>query len=344
MLDLDQAGVEGQIREFVLTDRGAWHWERLALPAGVRFGSFRFTAPTREPMEARLRLTADGVEGKVSAGPFTDVGDAVLAGPGGRHTALRLKEDGTFAATAADALPPGQFLASTLLTDRQQRRQVLYRELLKATAVGRVEEPRRVLAWASPIEMPFRVGREPAAVRTVGDALLVLPVRLERPAPGATVTIPGALLSYHRVAQGDLAVRPLLDSPRDTDMQLRFQVPPELLPFKVERASLVARIDAPSHRLTVFGRTDAGATKDSRAAGNKAAEVVRDLDGHVGPLRVDLADERFLKLDADGGLHLNVALRGGGDVGAKGKASAREEKWTIHFLDLEVVGRALPGP
>src|SRR5262249_61752888 len=39
--ELDAADLEGQIRRRVLTDMDAWHWDNLALPAGVRFASFR---------------------------------------------------------------------------------------------------------------------------------------------------------------------------------------------------------------------------------------------------------------------------------------------------------------
>src|SRR5262249_54546480 len=33
--DLDMAGLEGQTRRLIMTDVDAWHWENLALPAGV---------------------------------------------------------------------------------------------------------------------------------------------------------------------------------------------------------------------------------------------------------------------------------------------------------------------
>src|SRR5205807_2010809 len=121
-----------------LTDLGAWHWENLSLPAGVRYAPFRFSAATGKPVTATATFGPDGLEGKLEAGPFTgpgdallNSGDALLNSPGARHLALRLRPDGTFRAGSADVLPAGQPLAGGLLSDRQQRRQAFYREFLK---------------------------------------------------------------------------------------------------------------------------------------------------------------------------------------------------------------------
>src|SRR5262249_58123434 len=111
--------------------------------------------------------------------------------------------------------------------DRQQRRQELYREFLKRSPSGRRDERNVLLAWARPLDLGFALGEEP---RTVGNALLVFPFRLERPAPGIRVTIPGPLLSYRRQLDGAI-VRLKRDFFDAADMHLRFQLPAALLPF-----------------------------------------------------------------------------------------------------------------
>src|SRR5207244_13298474 len=44
----------------------------LALPAGVRLAPFRYTAATGQPLTAVARFGPDGVEGKLTPGPFRD--------------------------------------------------------------------------------------------------------------------------------------------------------------------------------------------------------------------------------------------------------------------------------
>src|SRR5439155_20676746 len=125
----------------------------------------------------------------------------------GRVLAVRLQPDGSFHAGAADILPAGQFLASAVLTDRQQRRQELYREYLKRSATGREEGRNLLLAWAQPADLGFNLGPE---ARLAGSALLVLPLQFERAAPGSRVAIPGPPIPVKRVVDRVL-IRPNLE-------------------------------------------------------------------------------------------------------------------------------------
>jgi hypothetical protein len=322
LFELDMEGAEGQTRRLMLTDLGAWHWENLALPAGVRYAPFRFTAATGRPVAAVATFGPDGLEGKLEAGPFTNAADALLSSPGARHLAVRLRPDGTFRASSEDALPAGQPLASGLLSDRQQRRQAFYREFF--------QRPRRLpggttlLAWAGPADTHFTLAE---GARTVGDALLIVPLRLERPAAGQRVTIPGALVPSRRILD-DGPAGLTWESSQATDMLLRFQLPPAVLPFRVERARLSARFYAPARRVTVSGRAD-----------GRAVEVF-GADSPIDPFRVEIADARFLGLDKDGGLLLNVAVSAPpAPPAAGGQPPPQAEKWTLEYLELEVTGR-----
>jgi hypothetical protein len=319
--DLDMTGLEGRARRLVLTDMDAWHLENLALPAGVRLGSFRYVAATAEPIEARVRLGPEGVEGRLTPGPFRVLGDAILDSPGDRQLAVRLQADGTFRAAGSDTLAKGQYLASPVLSDRQQHRQALYRRFLKRNEVTSMQ-PRRLLllAWAEPLDMHFTLA---ARARQTGDALLVVPLRLERPAPGARLTIPGPLLPYRRLIRDRLA--PITrESELSADMDLRFQLPPEVLPFKVERARLAAKVIAPARRVTVSGWT-----------GTRFVEVDH-VQGPLDPIRIDIADERYLRLDEQGGLRVQLSM---GELTRKRGGFKGDAKWRMEYLELEVTGR-----
>jgi hypothetical protein len=311
LFELDMAGLAGQTRRFVLTDMDAWHWENLALPAGVRFAPFRYTVPTGQPLQAIARFGPEGLEGQLATAKFRDVGDALLCPLEGRRLAVDLRPDGSFRAGGKDILPDGQFLAGTVLSDRQQRRKELYREFLKRPGPGRLQSY-ALLAWAEPANVPFTLGPE---ARLVGEALLVIPLRLERSAPGTRVTVPAPFLSVRQIL--DQASTPLKrEFQLGAAMHLRFQLPAEVLPLQVEQARLAVKINAPSRRVTIAGRADGTLVE------------LRHVDSPLDPIRLDITERRLLRLDKEGGLHLNLGVSNRGD-----------EKWTIEYLELEVSGR-----
>ncbi|HEY7327926.1 MAG TPA: hypothetical protein VH592_09815 [Gemmataceae bacterium] len=318
--DLNMAGLEGQTRRLVLTDQDAWHWENVSLPAGVRMAPFQTAVSTVKPITALAHFGPAGIEGRIEAGPFEDLNDVLLATPSGRNLAVQLHPDGSFRAGSQDILPKEQFLASAVLNDRQRQRQNLFREFLKPPGAEYLQRRNIMLAWAKPIDTHFRVGPE---ARSVGSALLIIPLRFKRPANGERVTIPGPFLSYQRVLDG-IPTRPSLTSNRGIDMHLRFQLPVEVLPFHAERARLSVKIEAPARRVTISGQV-----------GGQLQEI-EHVDSPLDSIHVDF-DERFLRLDERGGLHVNFRVSDSLAEDSE-RVARREEKWTIQYLELEVSG------
>jgi hypothetical protein len=321
--DLDLAGTEAEPHRFIATDLDSWHWEDLALPRGVRQAPFRYTAVTDAPLSAVARFGPDGLEGRLTSGPFRNPTDALLSTANGRNMAVRLGPEDTFRSGNQDILPAGQFLAGSVLSDHQQRRQQLYREMTERSRTVLGERRNVLLTWADPIDMQFGLVSN---ARTVGSALLAIPLRLERPAVGERVTLPGPLVPYRRILDTG-PTRPTVESDQRADMHLRFQLPAVVLPFKVERARLVGKIDTPGRRVTVSG-----------LVGSEAIELYR-ADSPLDPVRVEIAEERLLRPDAEGGLHLNLDVSAplGGEAGS---AQRVNEKWIIEYLELEVIGQA----
>jgi hypothetical protein len=319
-IDWNVERMEGQTRRMVLTDLDAWHWENLALPAGVRLAPFQSSVWTGKPISAIARFGPAGIEGRLQAEPFEELSDLLLTAPGGRNLAVQLRPDGTFQAGSADVLPSGQFLAGAVLNDRQQQRQELYREFLKPPGVDYLQDRNILFAWARPIDSGFQVLSE---ARSAGSALLVVPVHFERPAAAERVTIPGPLLTYRRIT-GGLPTRPVTTSNQGIDMHLRFQLPLEVLPFQLERARLLAKINAPARRVTI-----------SAQDGDKFAEIYR-TDSPFDPMRLNI-DERFLHLDQEGGLHLNVKV-GDSTRDDPRQGGLEQVNWTIEYLEIEVSG------
>ena len=110
-------------------------------------------------------------------------------------------------------------------------------------------------------------------------------------------------------------------------MDLRFQLPAAVLPLAVERARLSLSITAPSRRVTIAAHADGHVVELHRA------------ESPLDPLHVEIAEKRFLHLDADGGLNLNLNVGEPLRASATAKDEGQDEKWTIEYLELEVSGR-----
>jgi hypothetical protein len=314
VLDLDAEGLEGQVRPRVQTDTDAWHWENLSLPAGVRTGLYRDIARVGR-MAAVVRFGPDGAEGRLTTPGYHSPADALAITPAREPIALRLGPDGSFAAGIDDGLPPGQFLAGTVLTDRQQRRQDVYRKLLSGTPPQHLDNRELLFAWVQPDALPFTTGT--TAGREIGTALLVVPLEYEPAAADTRVTVPRAFVPYRRVAEGGL-LAPTLESTFPVEMRLRFQLPPAVLPLTVEKAVLHARVRAASRRFTVAGPADGG------------AGPVFAAESPAEPIRVEITDERLLRPDDRGGLHLTVSVTGG---------TPEDPAWKIESLGMDIYGR-----
>jgi hypothetical protein len=324
-IDLDVAGLEGQSRRRVQTDLDDWHWEGLALPAGVRTGPFRATMDVAG-LAASARFGPGGLEGRLTTGPFRELSDHILLTPARRAFGVRVADDGAIASGPNDALPPGQYMSSTVLSDRQQRRQEVYRQFFSRPVPRHLEGRSILLAWSETANPPFVT--EPGD-RAVGATLLMVPVQFERPPADSPVLIPSGFVPYSAVIHGR-PVRPTLEASSPVHNRLRFELPRSALPLQVERATLTVRVRAPSRRVSVQGY-DAEKTI-----------ALKEADSPIDPIRVDVTDPRFLQPDSEGCLYLGVEI--GGRLGANAaEEDARnaelDELWRIESIGLEVVGR-----
>jgi hypothetical protein len=124
--------------------------------------------------------------------------------------------------------------------------------------------------------------------------------------------------------------RPIFEGTIAVRNRLRFQLPESVLPFEIEKATLVARVHAPGRKLTVAGVADG-----KPIALHESLNVLESV-------RIDITDPRALRLDGAGGLFLEVAVSG--RIGPDGREiptrpSDPELKWQIDEVGLEVRGR-----
>ncbi|HSQ56522.1 MAG TPA: hypothetical protein VLM40_12340, partial [Gemmata sp.] len=322
-LDFDQSGLEGLTRRRVETDLDSWHWENLSFPAGVRMGQFRSTR--RTGVSAAGRFGPGGFEGRLNTGTFRNPADAVIQTRSGTIFAAHLNPDGTFNVGQNDALPAGQYLSTAVLNDRQQRRQDLYRRLLDTGKKYSYLDHDRLFVWCEFDDLPFAVD---GAERKVGTALLSVPIEYE-PSGSGELTLPGGFVPYTAFSAGR-SYPPRLNHTEPIRTRLRFQLPDCGRPFSVERATFQARVRAPGRRFTVSG-----------IAEGQSVQTFEQLNP-AGSVRIEIAEPRFLRTDAEGGLFLEFAMSE--MIGADGREKSLKSqetglKWEIEAINLEVRGR-----
>jgi len=321
-LELDAAGLEGKTRRRVQSDSDVWEWEGLSLPAGIRTGSFRCTRRV-DRMQATGRFGPDGFEGRLAAGPYTNLADAVIVTAAHEPVAVRLGLDVGFAVGTGDALPAGAYLAGSILSDRQQQRQEVYRQLLSGPLPPYLRNRNALLAWADAPGVPFIAAGDG---RVVATALLALPLEYEPSPSDSSVVVPRGFIPYRRILDGRSTAPTMSGASSPLDMRLRFQLPSSILPFHGGRATLVARVRAPWRQVAVAGVGDGGPIP------------LYEMVGPVEPIRIEIADERALRTDSGGGLLLDLVI--GAPMTPGGNSD--ESEWVIESLGLEVVGRTGP--
>src|SRR5207245_1950299 len=112
---------------------------------------------------------------------------------------------------------------------------------------------------------------------------------------GTLLTIPAPLIPWRRVVPGGLG-RSLFESADAVTQRLRFQLPTETLPLRIESAKLTAKIDAPSRQVTI-----------SAIKNGEPIEMQR-VDSPLDLIRVDIKDASLLHLDEKGGLHFDLVI------------------------------------
>ena len=331
----DMKALGGETRRMVWTDLEKWHWEHLTLPAGVRTAESSMGIIPEEPIRATASWDASGVVGHLMASPFTSFGDAILTGPDHRNLAVQFgdsgEKEGEF--TAGQSLASAQFIANNVLSDQQRLRQEVYRQLVRRDEQYQYPDRLMLLTWAESWDSGFQF--DPDA-RRAGTALLAVPVQLAAPAPGTRVKVPSTFLSYQSVAiPGQKSMSAAFDKRRrvwigpltnGTSTMLRFEVPSQLLPLRIDRVYFSIKINAPSRDLEIFGLR------------GEQQIVLETQSSPVGEFVFEIDQADVLGLDGEGGLQLGVNV---GDFQGKQTGLIQSEGWKIDDLWIEVEGEVL---
>ena len=324
----DMTAMTGERRRIVWTDDGTWHWSQLELPAGVRTAEFERPVPLNKVLDCRARFGPDGLEGTIGPHPFGELRDAVISVPYEPRIAATIRDGHAFTARARDVLTLGEYSVESWRGDAQVRRKAVYDHLF-ARPPELYARPDPVLyAWTDQADTGFEFPQ----ARQVNSTLLSTRILLDRTPAGTKVLIPAPFLPY-RAVPDPAGRRPSayantthqwVESKNAVAVWLRFQVPAQVLPLQVQRATITFTIRAASRSLQILG------------VDNGQLVSLLPLSHPIGTYSVVVERPELLKLDAEGGLLFVVRV--GGEETAEAVDLMSEAPWKMESLQLEVAG------
>lgn len=337
--------LSGEIREMIWTDGSHWQWKETRLPPGVMMLWTDSAGTLPVPVRAQASLGPQGLQGVFNshglhrladnAGEAQPdaLADGLLLFPNSAPLAANLQPDGAFLSGEQDRLPQGQFTNQALLDDEQRRRQqLLDRWMTQRRQQGTITHP-MLLAWSKEATKNVTSAQP---VQRIGTTLVTIPLEIERPPVATRVSIPSAMirqrtvkgLSGESAAFNNRTESWTFPSTTTTQARIRFQMPQSALPLRLESAKLVLDCHIPSRTLEVFA-----------VQGDQRVRV-GNYRNATGSIETTIGDPKWLELDREGGLSLDISV---GDTSSDSAQSmAVQSSWSIRSSRLEVLGTTLP--
>ena len=171
-----------------------------------------------------------------------------------------------------------------------------------------------------------------------GSALGAVPRDRARTPPGTRVVIPLPFLDYRSVlgplrepsAAYSNATHEWIEARTSSETYLRFELPRQVLPIRLDRARLVVRINAPSRTVQLLGY------------GSQRWVSLATWNSPVGGFPLEITDPELLELDDQGGFLLGITVAPDRSSEAvTGLVTRLGSAWKIEAVELEVTGETL---
>ncbi|MGZ0169219.1 MAG: hypothetical protein ACKVHE_06670 [Planctomycetales bacterium] len=336
MLTLENPGSSGGPVRMLWSDQNSWQLQNAEFAAGVRLAEFRQTVAVQTPATATGTFDETGFRGRLTSDIAADWSDALVAGPSGFALPIFIESGGQFS-NHNSPLPPGQHLDAAILDAEQSRRQLVYRSIFDVSKRSRVYPSRpTLLAWSAPLKLQTGLVDNDAPT---GAMLATFPINIERPKSGSRVRIPSTFLPYRSVVNKRLKIgyAPTFNNSRrkwttntystTSTSLLRFEIPTELQPLVVDKATLTLNISAPLRDVAVL-------------SGHPESLVeVWSTNSPVGEFDIPFPDEASRKTDDEGGFY--VVLKVGAvqlDELDETEMGTQDRNWQVDWMQLEIQG------
>jgi hypothetical protein len=325
--------IESGVRRLTTTDFQAWQLNNSDWPPGTWRYSTEVALPG-ESLIAPAKLTSKGLEITLPGNLPSKAEDVVVDFVRGSPTlGIWTEQDRRLMVDGELSTDGNRWTSDSIVSEEQGRRAKVYSDLFSPSDSRRGSPGRRLLFWTKPWPQSPKWSSDLASR---GAALVSVPIQLETPQSGAEVLVPHSLIyiepsnvelgissAYnHRLKQwnSELAI--------DSDVDLSFVLPPEVVPFEATSIEIDWRIEAPKRTVKLIWGEQ-----------SSPIELV-SLDGPTIPWRGTIVDPRVLKDFNGGRLDLRISVRKSGT--SDDESLDNFVSWRVKHLRINVLGKTQP--
>lgn len=249
----------GTVMRYVSVPPHAWQLEQLNLSASGAITDVRHVQTKQLDRKGYATVTWNNAGqpiGRVEGSAPTALEDAVIASRDARM-ALQFDGEGVFSSGIDQVLSSGEFLSTmAIVTQTQRVRLEVYRKLFVDPGIA---EETSLFGWSKAMPVGLELAED---VTRHSAGLFSIPLRYERPASDAKVSLPFPLLRMDMLRNVpnvsnssifDERSRTFVpDISQEGDLMMRMTVPTELLPLRLDEVRFVFDINALGRDVSVL--------------------------------------------------------------------------------------------
>ncbi len=332
---------DGAPKRIVWDDAGDARWYFVNQPPGVvQHVESEAVVEIDEPWNAIGKFTPEGFQVRTDGLDPGVCEDSFVATVGTPDLALVVSEKADQDYVGAGVLGAGRFIASSVFSERQQKRQGLLRDLSGGDLDFFSEEP-ALVTWTKPLGIGLDFGE---GYERVGWSLVTMPLRFEKTPPGTSFKVPptfvrqGSLLGSLGSTFFNATTGKWLDGlVKPGDVGVRFSVPQSVMPCDLAEARIDLNIKAPGRTVAIKGFVDGEFKK------------LYEFASPIGAVQYSITDPNALLLDEEGGLRVMISVSESDEqkaAAALAKTSGKSEAgplrntWGIESLQVSFEGVA----
>ena len=325
--------IESGIRRLTTKDFQDWQLSNSNWPPGT----WRYStevALSGESLVAPARLTPRGLEIALPGNLPSKAEDVVVDFTRGSPSlGTWIEQDNRLVVDGELSADGNRWTSDSIVSDEQGRRARVYNDLFSPSDSRRGSPGRRLHFWTKPWPQSPKWSSD---LESRGSALVSVPIQLETPQSGSEVLVPHSLISIepsnvelgvsnaynHRLKLWNSEL--VLDS----EVDLSFVLPPEVVPLETTSIEIDWSIEAPKRTVKlVWGEQ------------SSPIEFV-SLDSPTIPWRGTITDPRVLKDFNDGRLDLRISVKKSG--APDNESLDNFVSWRVKHLRINVLGKTQP--
>ena len=346
----DVQELTGQNIQMVWDDLESWHWEKLKIPGGtVRPFPFEKLVASEEVIFTAAEFSETGLQGQYQFGPLANLKNGLLVNPAGERVPVQFVDGKLIIGT--EELADSQFDTTTSIVDEETGSRINFiNALLKRENANVLKFPNvpSIFVWSDPLDLGIDF---PGEQKVIGSALTVIPLKITKTAPGEKFMIPSILTSFYPSNQitgtggsttYDFKKEQWSDEKMNSSHQmwLKVNVPPEVMPATITKATVTVDLQAGERIVNSVGRV-------LNEEGLYDAEIIDTRKSPNGQEVFVFDNPTHLKVDEDGQIFLGINVGLEPIPGESFEANRDRESrytWQINDVDVALEGEVKLSP